>query len=208
MDIALFGATGQTGRRVLQRLLARGDLVRALVRDPARLPGRPGLVPHAGDARDAAAVRGALDGAQAAVICLGMRDITQPATDFSDSVRTIVEAARAAGVRRVLAIASVFALPDARGGMRGEHAPPGPFANVIAEHVRNARTLAASGLDWTLMCPVTLVDDIPEGHARLADEALPEGSDETGYDDLAATMVALLGDPASYGKRVGIVSVR
>ena len=132
MQIALFGATGQTGRRVLQRLLDRGDAVHALVRDPARLPGRPGLVAHAGDARDAAAVRGALDGAQAVVICLGMRDIAQPATDFSDSVRTIVDAARAAGVRRVLAIASVFALPDVRGGMRGEHAPRGPFANVIA----------------------------------------------------------------------------
>ena len=39
--------------------------------------------------------RRAVDGADAIVCCLGMQDIAVPATDFSDSVHTIVEAARA-----------------------------------------------------------------------------------------------------------------
>jgi putative NADH-flavin reductase len=206
--IALFGAAGRTGRRVLDRLLARGTQVRALAGDPSRLPPHPSLVAIAGDARDRAAVERTIEGASAIVACLGMRDIGRPGTEFSDAVRTIVEAAQAARIRRIVAVASAAVLPDARGGLRGEHAGPGPYANVNAEHVRNYRTLAGSALDWTLLCPVDLAEDIPEGRARLADESLPAGSDETGYEDLAATIVALLDDPASWGRRVGIVSVR
>jgi hypothetical protein len=37
---------------------------------------------------------------------------------------------------------------------------------------------------------------------------LPEGSGQTGYEDLAATIVALIDEPASFGQRVGIVSIR
>jgi hypothetical protein len=56
------------------------------------------------------------------------------------------------------------------------------------------------------MCAVDLVDDLPEGHARWAYESLPAGGTRTGYADLAATIVALLDEHASFGKRVGIVS--
>lgn len=208
MAIALFGAAGRTGRRVLARLLARGEAVRALVRNAARLPAHPLLAAVDGNARDAAAVARTLAGTRAAVVTLGMADITQPATDFSEAVRGIVAAAGAQGVRRIVVVAGAGALPDPRGGMRAEHAPPNPYAIVAAEHMRNYRTLAASGLDWTLVCAVDLVDDIPAGHARLAYEDLPAGSGVTGYDDLAATIVDLLDDPASFGRRMGIVSDR
>jgi putative NADH-flavin reductase len=207
-DIALFGATGRTGSRVLQRLLARGDRVNALAREPSRLTRHPSLLTIAGDSRDPAAVGQTIAGTSAVVVTLGMQDITRPGTDFSVSVRTIVEATRAAGVRRIVAVAGAGALPDARGGTRAEHDAPGPYTHVAAEHVRNYRTLAASGLDWTLLCAVDLKDDIPEGHARLAYEDLPPGSGETGYQDLAAAIVALLPAAASYGHRIGIVSVR
>lgn len=208
MTIALFGATGRTGRRVLDRLLAQGRSVRALARDPARLPAHANLAVVAGSARDAAKIASVVHGAGAIVVCLGMDDITRPDTTFSDGVRAIVDAARAAGVRRIVAVASAGALADPRGGLASEHAPPGTYSNINAEHARNYRTLAASGLDWTLMCAVDLVDDIPEGHARWAYEKLPADSGQTGYDDLAATIVALLGERESFGRRVGIVSVR
>jgi uncharacterized protein YbjT (DUF2867 family) len=208
MTIALFGATGRAGRRVLDRLLARGEHVRALARDPVRLPAHANLAPVAGSTQDMAAVARTVQGADAIVVCLGMDDITRPGTAFSDGVRAIVAAAQAAGVRRIVAIASAGALDDPRGGLRSEHAAAGPYANVAAEHARNYRTLAGSGLDWTLMCAVDLVEDIPAGHARWAYERLPEGGTQTGYDDLAATIVLLLGERDAYGKRVGIVSTR
>jgi putative NADH-flavin reductase len=204
MVIALFGATGRTGRLVLERLLARGDHVRALARDPGKLVARPGLAAFEGDARDVPAVRRVIEGADAIVCCLGMQDITVPATDFSDSVRGIVEAARAVGVRRIVAIASAGVLADARGGLRNQYGLPAAFANIAAEHTRNLRTFEASGLDWTLMCPIDLVD-APAGTARWAFEDLPTGP-RTGYADLADTIVAMLGRRDAHGRRVGVVS--
>jgi putative NADH-flavin reductase len=204
MVIALFGATGRTGRLVLERLLARGDHVRALAREPGKLVARPGLAAFEGDARDVPAVRRVIEGADAIVCCLGMQDITVPATDFSDSVRGIVEAARAVGVRRIVAIASAGVLADARGGLRNQYGLPAAFANIAAEHTRNLRTFEASGLDWTLMCPIDLVD-APAGTARWAFEDLPTGL-HTGYADLADTIVAMLGRRDAHGRRVGVVS--
>jgi putative NADH-flavin reductase len=193
--------------------------VRALLRDAARLAASNTLEVSAGDSRDAAAVQAVVGAAGAgagrrgpvdAVICtLGMHDITVPATDFSDSVKTIVAAMKRSGVRRLVAIASggVFEAPG--GGYRNQQPDfPAYLKHISAEHVRNYETLRASGLEWTLMCPLTLVEDIPRGAGRFAIEALPSGSAETGYADLAATMCDLVGERASFGRRVGIVSDR
>jgi putative NADH-flavin reductase len=207
MSIAVFGAGGRTGRRLVAGALARGDGVHALVRRAGTLPPHVSLRESVGDARDAGDVAATLGGTDAVFCCLGLADITRPTTEFSDAVRAIVDAMRANGPRRIVAIASAGALPDADGGLRMDRHPGGPYRHINAEHARNYATLRDSGLDWTLVCAIDLVDDIPAGHARIAIEDLPPG-DVTGYEDLAATMLALAGDRASFGKRVGIVSVR
>jgi putative NADH-flavin reductase len=206
--LALFGARGRTGSRLLARALAAGHSVRALVTPPADLPPHPSLEVIAGDARDPSAVARAISGATAVLICLGMRDITTASTGFSEAVGCIVHAARSAGVRRIVAIASASVLPDPRGGLRIDHQGGGPYAHIGAEHRRNYQTLAGSGLDWTLMCPVDLKDDLPAGRVRWAYETLPEPAVETGCDDLAQTMLLLLEAPDAVGQRVGIVSDR
>lgn len=208
MRIALFGATGRTGRLVLEECVSRGWSAAALARDARRIPARPGLAVVEGDARDATAVAKVVADADAVLCCLAMHDIAIPATDFSDSVKTMVAAARTARVRRIVAIASAGVLPHPEGGLRNQHGLPASLVNVAHEHTRNFETLRDSGLDWTLMCPVDLKDDIPAGHARLAYEDLPAGSSETGYADLARAIVELVEERASVGKRVGIVSVR
>lgn len=219
--LALFGATGRAGRLVMAEAARRGWPLRLLVRDARKLGdaaalGRDAVV-REGDTRDAAAVRAVLEGegrhagtrADAVICTLGMHDITVPATDFSDSVKTIVAAMHAAGVRRLVAIASAGVFEAPGGGYRNQQPDfPAYLRNISAEHVRNYETLRASGLDWTLMCPMALVDDIPVGSSRHAYEALPEGSSETGYADLARAMCDLLPERASYGQRVGIVSFR
>lgn len=206
--IAVFGATGRTGRRLIADALGRGMRVVALARDPARLAPQPYLQVLAGDARDPAATGRAIAGSDAVLCCLGMQDITVPATDFSDSVKTIVAAARANAIRRIIAIASAGVLPHPAGGLRNQHGLPAYLANVAPEHTRNYQTLRDSGLDWTLMCPVDLKEDIPSGHGRIAFEDLPAGSSETGIADLAQAMLDLIPRTDSFGKRVGIASSR
>jgi uncharacterized protein len=209
MTVTLFGATGRTGRLLLDIAGRRGWPARAFVRDPGKLAPRPGVTVFSGDARDDAAIAPAIAGTGAVLCCLGMHDISQPATDFSDSVRAIVRAMQTSGVRRIVAIASAGVL-DAPGGGYVNQQPgfPSYLANVSLEHQRNLASLRDSGLDWTLMCPMTLVDDLPAGHAQTAFDALPPGSSETGYADLALAMADVLLDRASLRRRVGIVSLR
>jgi uncharacterized protein len=215
MAVALFGASGRTGSALLQVCLKRGWPVRALARQKGRLAEAAGLQAFVGDARDPKAVRPLVRGTGAALCTLGMADISVPATDFSEAVKTIVEAMRAEKVRRLVMVGSVGVLDHPEGGYRHEHGLPEWLRNVSAEHQRNLEILREAGstwgLDWTLMCPANLVDDIPAGRSHRAYEALPEaaaGSNETGIADLARAMADLLTDRASLRRRVGILSVR
>ena len=210
--VALFGATGQTGRRVLARLLARGCAVRVLVRFAERLDpdGRFELAAGAvveGDARDADLVREVLTGADVVASALGMNDITEPATDLSDSLRTIVGTMPAAGVGRIVVVGSAAALPNASGGYRADDGVlPAALRNVSAEHVRQHQVLRDGPVAWTLFCPTFLNAGVPAGNVRTALEALPPGSSITGLDDLAEAIVAEIAEPRFVGHRVGIVS--
>ncbi|MEO5589645.1 MAG: NAD(P)H-binding protein [Gemmatimonadaceae bacterium] len=205
--LAIFGATGRTGRRVLEESIQRGYVCRVLVRDRARLAtSDDSLSILEGDARDAGDVGRTLAGTDAVLCCLGLTDISLPTTEFSDIVQVIIAEMKEKGVARIMAIAAAGALDHRDGGYRSKTGPP-EFAHIAAEHVRNYESLRDSGLDWTLMCPVTLTSDIPAGHPRLAFDDLPEGSSQTGYDDLAQTMVDLLDEPNSIGRRVGIISL-
>lgn len=208
MRVTVFGASGKAGRLVVQECVEHGWETTAFVRDASKVAARPRLTAVAGDAGSLDDVRGAVRGRDATLCCLGLRDITVPSTDFSDAVKTIVRAMKESGVRRIVLIASTVVLPGPDGGVRGVAGVPDFLHNVVAEHVRNYETLRDSGLDWTVLCPATLVEDIPVGHARTAYEDLPVGAAEAGYLDVARTMVELVTEPKSYGKRVGLISVR
>ena len=53
MKLALIGATGYTGSRILNEALSRGHRLTAIVRDVAGLPSHPNLAPCAIDVTDA-----------------------------------------------------------------------------------------------------------------------------------------------------------
>ncbi|KAM7004073.1 LOW QUALITY PROTEIN: flavin reductase (NADPH) [Passerculus sandwichensis] len=115
MKIAIFGATGRTGRVTLGLALEQGFEVTALVRcgTPSRLP--PGPSPSrvlVGDARDRGAVGAALQGQEGALILLGTGSDLGPTTVMSEGTRTILEAMAEHGVRKVVACLSAFLFWD------------------------------------------------------------------------------------------------
>ena len=72
MRVAVFGASGRTGRPLVEQALARGHEVRALARDPSRLRvGHERLVVIRGDVLDAAKVEEAVAGTDAVLSALG-----------------------------------------------------------------------------------------------------------------------------------------
>ncbi|MGI5239844.1 NAD(P)-dependent oxidoreductase [Dactylosporangium sp. CA-139066] len=72
MEITVLGATGATGRLIVRQALDRGHTVRAVARDPSRLPELAGLRPVAADVRDPAAIARALAGAEVILSGLGV----------------------------------------------------------------------------------------------------------------------------------------
>lgn len=207
MIVALFGATGHTGRRVLARLMNDRHRVRVLVRTPAKLETTlPANDVITGDARDAVAVDVVLKDAEAAVSCLGMSDIAIPATDLSESYAIIGAAMGRAGLTRLIGMAAAGALDDPRGGLRSEHPGlPPMLKHVAAEHARVYRRLAAGKLDWTLFCPGFLVQASSPDYQTVA-EAWPEGARETGYGHLADAIARELVHPQWIRRRVGIAA--
>ena len=116
MKIALIGATGFVGAPVLDEALARGHEVVALVRDPAKLAARPGLTVVTADAYDAAAVAGAVAGADAVISAFnpGWSD-PEIAPKFTLGAHAIDDGIRASGVKRLLVVGgagSLFVAPS------------------------------------------------------------------------------------------------
>ena len=71
MKIALFGATGAVGNYFLNKSLAAGYEVIALVRSPEKLDALPNLRAVKGDVTDSADVQSVVDQADVVVSCLG-----------------------------------------------------------------------------------------------------------------------------------------
>lgn len=209
MKVAMFGATGRTGRLLLLEAVAREWAISVLVRDPVKLERTNGISVVVGDARSLPEVVSTIKGADAVFYSLAMSDTTIPATDLSDCIKTIVRAMHEQGIKRIIGIASAGELDHPEGGYRNKEGLPDFLQYITADQIRSYEALRDSGLEWTLMCPGWLKDDIPVGRCKFEYEDLPQGSsDETGYADLACTMADLVDRPESYKKRVGIVSFR
>lgn len=107
--IAVTGASGAIGGRVARRLAERGVATRLVGRSPERLPELPGAVKAAPAAfGDATAMRDALAGARTLLMV--------SAHESPGRVRehtTAVDAAVAAGVRRIVYVSFLGAAPDA-----------------------------------------------------------------------------------------------
>lgn len=106
-QVLITGATGTVGHPISERLIARGDGVRALVRSPERARA---LVPDgvelaAGDVSDAASVDAAIEGCSVVYHCAGLPEQwREDVGDFQrvnvEGTRNLVDAALATGVER------------------------------------------------------------------------------------------------------------
>src|SRR5262245_22903995 len=107
MRILVTGATGKVGYAIADALLARGEVVRAMVRDLTRaasvLPA--GVEPIQGDATDAASLAAAVEGCELVFNAMGMPEQWVRDEGIFDRVNAhgsgaLAAAAKRAGVRR------------------------------------------------------------------------------------------------------------
>lgn len=159
MKVAVFGATGGTGRRVVESALAQGHEVTALVRDPAKLPiSNPALTVFTGNVMDAAAVEKALSGAAAAVVSLG-NTANNPERIVSEGTKVILAGMKKLGVPRVVVVSS-GGVGDSK-----DQVPfffkvlmKGPLKKTMEDKELQEAAVMASGLEWIIARPVGLTD--------------------------------------------------
>ena len=113
MKIAVVGATGATGRRVVKHALAQGHFVTAVARRPERLSSADRLSFARGDVLSPGGLTGALDGVEAVISCIGPEKNLSPGTLMSVGVASILTECKRAKVRRFI-LQSGIGLSDGR----------------------------------------------------------------------------------------------
>jgi putative NADH-flavin reductase len=203
MKIAVFGASGGTGRHIVAQALATGHAVTALVRNPAVLPERPGLDVVAGSAHDPRAVARAIGASDAVLCALGGRPWRRRERVCSTAMEQIVAATTAAGIRRVVAI-STFGAGDTRRHV-GWLARSLLFGLVLRSEVADKEAmeaqLAASALDWTVVRVGVLAGGEGRGRWRAADDGSIRGMGRVARADVAAFMLGQLESDAWLRRR-------
>jgi uncharacterized protein YbjT (DUF2867 family) len=194
MRVIVAGGHGKIGLQLLRLLAERGDEAVGLIRRPEQVP-------------DLEAV-----GAQALVLDLESDD---EVSLEGDAVVFAAGAGPGSGAERKWTMDYGGAAKLMRAGIRryvivssmGAADPPAEGGDVFGEYLRAKgkadQELAASGLDYTIVRPGRLTDDAPTGSVR-AGAGLEFG--EIPRADVAATLLAVLDEPATIGKAFDLVS--
>jgi len=172
--VLIIGASRGIGLETVKAALLAGHNVRALARSAARIPiQNPGLDRVAGNALDSSTILSSLDGVDVVVQTLGVdvapRSIFERTTLFSQSTRIIVDAMKAAGVKRLIAVTGLGA-----GNSRGHGGIiydsvvfPLLLKRVYDDKDVQEWIIKSSGLDWTIVRPGLLTNRPATGHYRI-----------------------------------------
>jgi len=167
--ILLLGATGRTGREVLYQALDRGYQVTVLVRDSSKIEIQsPNLQIWEGDTRLPTDLNKALQGCEVVISCLNISRkndfpwsaLRTPENYLSLTMKSLINACKENGVERLI-FTSAWGVGDSRPYTPGWFAWFIDNSNLSAaylEHERQEAMVKNSGLNWTIVRPVGLVN--------------------------------------------------
>ncbi len=190
--IFVIGATGGVGRRLVPLLVGAGHEVSGLHRKPeqANELRAAGAAPVAGDLMDITAgdLADAIAGHDVAVFSAGAAGSGPERTAMIDGQGPVklIEAARRTGLRRIYLVS---AFPEAG---RGTEPVKEGFETYMRIKKEADAALAASGLDWVILRPGTLLHEEGDGMVSLG-AALRYGSVARG--NVARVLAGLIGMP-------------
>lgn len=200
MKVALIGASGRAGSRLLAELTRRGHAVVAMARHAGAIAPAAGanVSIRAVDANDPTALAAALKGCEAAISAAKFRSSSGP---------SLIDAVKQAGVRRLLVVggAGSLLLPDGTREMDSPRFPPTVLPEAAAGAALLALLQSTSDLDWTYLSPSRLFE--PGGRTGTfrmgADQLLmdPSGRSAISMEDYAIAMVDELEQPRHLRQR-------
>ncbi len=186
MKIAIVGATGNVGTRLVKEALSRGHQVTAIARDVSRAPAGKNLSAVSVDAADPKKLAAALKGHDAVISSLKFRG-TKP--------ETLIEAVRGSGVKRYLVVGGAASLEIAPGKalLDSPDFPPQYFEEASAGRAFLQVLRKVSDLDWTFLSPsVLFIAGERTGKFRLGKDSLLTGADGKSWISYEDYSIALL----------------
>lgn len=201
MKIAIVGASGNVGIRLVREAQRRGHAVTAIMRNPSAYAKLADEDVAAGDVKDPVALAAALVGHDAIVSAVTFVATYPPA---------LIGAVRASGVRRYLTVGGAGALEVAPGKLFID-APDFP-AEVLEESRCGIALLQALrevvDLEWTMLAPSAFfVPGERTGAFRLGEDKLlvdANGKSWISYEDLAIAMLDEIETPRAIRKRITV----
>jgi putative NADH-flavin reductase len=171
MKIAVIGATGNAGSRIVTELLSRGHQVLGIARHPEKMTPRPGLTLTQGDVRDEAGLAQLLTGQDAAIHSVRFLDT---------NARSAIGAAKKSCVKRFLVVGGAGSLEVAPGSALVDtpNFPPAykPEASGGRDFLNNLKS--ERELDWTFLSPsVFFSPGERTGKFRLGKDLVLTGAD-------------------------------
>lgn len=198
MKIALIGATGNVGTKILAEALSRGHQVTAIARNVGKVKQQAGVTPRQADLADERRLADAVRGNDAIIVSVRFQH---------NDVMHAFEAARTAGVKRILVVGGAASL-EASPGVRLLDTPG--FPDVIKIEAKPAadaldRIREEKALEWTFVSPsIMLVPGERTGKFRVGgDQVLKDekGESRISQEDLAVAIIDELENPRHIRKR-------
>jgi putative NADH-flavin reductase len=160
MKILVLGSTGKTGLELLEQGLEDGHEVTAFARRPEAVALKHSkLQVRKGDILDQASVRAAVEGQDAVLSALGVRQLAANKV-LSEGTRNVIQAMQQSGVRRLI-VESSLGVGDSTGQL-------GPLYNffllplllkrIFQDKEAQESLVRASGLDWVIVRPAVLTN--------------------------------------------------
>lgn len=195
------GATGQTGRLVLERAERAGYRVRALAREPERARSEIGDSWEwvKGDVREPATLAPVMRGVTYVICAIGATERSGPnSPEFVDygGVRNLTDAARTAGVHQFVLISSTGT--GGGGGAFGWLLNTVLMPGILDWKAKGEQYLRTSGLDYTILRPGGLSQDPGERVGLRFTQGDTLGGGTIARADVAMLAVHALGNPAVF----------
>jgi putative NADH-flavin reductase len=204
MKIAVFGATGATGRLVLARALEAGHEVRAMVRDSGRLPiSHEHLHVVVGELADQDAVDATVAGCDVVISTLAGSAGTPACTD---GVRAILAAMRTKATSRLLVV-------SAHGAAESRDCSPYVITlrTLLGGRMRDKDAMEtlirqAGDIRWTIARPPALTDGPRTGRYRIGTELKITLTSRLSRADLADFLVRAAAEDTHVGQALKVAA--
>jgi putative NADH-flavin reductase len=203
MKLFILGATGSTGRHILDLAVARGHEVTAFVRSPQKIT-RSDVKIVKGDPLNAVELADAMRGHDAVLTALGPRfpEAFRPHTLLGDAAASTTAAMKAAGVPRLAVVSAALLFPEK--GVRFAF-----FRWLLKQHIRDLTTMEtviqATPLEWIIARPPRLVENGGERYRKERDR-LPENGFSMSFRAVAAFLLDALEAHAHAREIVGLAA--